>query len=141
MYDRFSRESMEIIAISQEEAEGWHHSFVGTEHLLLGLRGTSDDRSDDGVLPLLQLGIDSGMDLHLLAVVNVFPQLVSLASAQREAESKLACGFCIGPQALIRVSVRNVDTLSHAGKLVHKSVRYDARCASFHDGFPLDQFA
>jgi len=35
MYDRFSRESMEIIAIAQEEAEEWHHSYVGTEHLLL----------------------------------------------------------------------------------------------------------
>jgi len=35
MYDRFSRESMEIIAISQEEAEQWKHSYVGTEHLLL----------------------------------------------------------------------------------------------------------
>jgi len=35
MYDRFSRESMEIIAISQEEAEEWQHSYVGTEHLLL----------------------------------------------------------------------------------------------------------
>lgn len=35
MYDRFSRESMEMIAISQEEAESWHHSYVGTEHLLL----------------------------------------------------------------------------------------------------------
>ena len=35
MYDRFSRESMEIIAFSQEEAEEWRHSYVGTEHLLL----------------------------------------------------------------------------------------------------------
>jgi len=35
MYDRFSRESMEIIALSQEEAEEWRHSYVGTEHLLL----------------------------------------------------------------------------------------------------------
>ncbi len=35
MYDRFSRESMEIIAVSQEEAEEWRHSYVGTEHLLL----------------------------------------------------------------------------------------------------------
>jgi len=37
MYDRFSRESMEIIAIAQEEAEEWRHSYVGTEHLLLAL--------------------------------------------------------------------------------------------------------
>jgi len=35
MYDRFSREAMEIIAVSQEEAEDWRHSYVGTEHLLL----------------------------------------------------------------------------------------------------------
>jgi len=35
MYDRFSRESMEIIALSQAEAEAWRHSYVGTEHLLL----------------------------------------------------------------------------------------------------------
>jgi ATP-dependent Clp protease ATP-binding subunit ClpC len=35
MYDRFSREAMEIIAVSQEEAEEWRHSYVGTEHLLL----------------------------------------------------------------------------------------------------------
>jgi ATP-dependent Clp protease ATP-binding subunit ClpC len=35
MYDRFARESMEVIAIAQEEAEEWRHSYVGTEHLLL----------------------------------------------------------------------------------------------------------
>ena len=44
MYDRFSRESMEIIAISQDEAEGWRHSYVGTEHLLLAfLRAKASD--------------------------------------------------------------------------------------------------
>jgi len=42
MYDRFSRESMEIIAISQEEAEGWRHSYVGTEHLLLAFLKIAD---------------------------------------------------------------------------------------------------
>ncbi|MFC2106606.1 Clp protease N-terminal domain-containing protein, partial [Candidatus Bipolaricaulota bacterium] len=42
MYDRFSRESMEIIAISQEEAEAWHHSYVGTEHLLLAFLKVAD---------------------------------------------------------------------------------------------------
>jgi len=42
MYDRFSRESMEIIAISQEEAESWRHSYVGTEHLLLAFLKLAD---------------------------------------------------------------------------------------------------
>jgi ATP-dependent Clp protease ATP-binding subunit ClpC len=31
---------MEIIAISQDEAEGWRHSYVGTEHLLLAFLRT-----------------------------------------------------------------------------------------------------
>jgi len=39
MYDRFSRESMEMIAISQE---AWNHSLVGTEHLLLAFLRVSD---------------------------------------------------------------------------------------------------
>jgi ATP-dependent Clp protease ATP-binding subunit ClpC len=42
MYDRFSRESMEMIAISQEEAESWNHSLVGTEHLLLAFLKVND---------------------------------------------------------------------------------------------------
>ncbi|MCK5826917.1 ATP-dependent Clp protease ATP-binding subunit [Candidatus Bipolaricaulota bacterium] len=42
MYDRFSRESMEMIAISQEEAEAWNHSLVGTEHLLLAFLKVQD---------------------------------------------------------------------------------------------------
>ena len=43
MYDRFSRESMEIIAFSQEEAEEWRHSYVGTEHLLLAFLRTKEN--------------------------------------------------------------------------------------------------
>jgi ATP-dependent Clp protease ATP-binding subunit ClpC len=42
MYDRFSRESMEMIAVSQEEAEAWNHSLVGTEHLLLAFLKVTD---------------------------------------------------------------------------------------------------
>jgi len=42
MYDRFSRESMEIIAFSQAEAEEWRHSYVGTEHLLLAFLKTKE---------------------------------------------------------------------------------------------------
>jgi ATP-dependent Clp protease ATP-binding subunit ClpC len=42
MYDRFSRESMEIIALSQEEAGQWNHSYVGTEHLLLAFLRRKD---------------------------------------------------------------------------------------------------
>ncbi len=44
MYDRFAQDSMEIITLAQAEAEGWRHSYVGTEHLLLAfLKRTQGD--------------------------------------------------------------------------------------------------
>jgi len=42
MYEKFSREAMEVIALSQEEAEAWQHSYVGTEHLLLAFLKISE---------------------------------------------------------------------------------------------------
>jgi len=37
MYDKFSRESMELLAASQDEAREWRHQYVGSEHVLLAL--------------------------------------------------------------------------------------------------------
>jgi ATP-dependent Clp protease ATP-binding subunit ClpC len=44
MYDLFSREAQQIMGHATQEAEGWKHDYVGTEHLLLAftkLKGTS----------------------------------------------------------------------------------------------------
>jgi len=35
MYEKFSKDSMKLLAASQEEAGEWRHRYVGTEHLLL----------------------------------------------------------------------------------------------------------
>ncbi len=35
MYEKFSKDSMKLLAASQEEAGDWRHRYVGTEHLLL----------------------------------------------------------------------------------------------------------
>ncbi|MGB9861030.1 MAG: ATP-dependent Clp protease ATP-binding subunit [Candidatus Bipolaricaulaceae bacterium] len=35
MYEKFSKESMKLLALAQEEAAEWRHRYVGTEHLLL----------------------------------------------------------------------------------------------------------
>ncbi|HEU68969.1 MAG TPA: ATP-dependent Clp protease ATP-binding subunit [Candidatus Acetothermia bacterium] len=35
MYEKFSKDSMRLLAASQEEAGDWRHRYVGTEHLLL----------------------------------------------------------------------------------------------------------
>jgi ATP-dependent Clp protease ATP-binding subunit ClpC len=44
MYNRFSREAQEIMAVTYDEASAWKHGYVGVEHLLLALlkvRGTT----------------------------------------------------------------------------------------------------
>ncbi|OGF56188.1 MAG: ATP-dependent Clp protease ATP-binding subunit ClpC [Candidatus Fraserbacteria bacterium RBG_16_55_9] len=44
MYDLFSREAQQIMGYATQEAEGWKHDYVGTEHLLLAftkLKGSS----------------------------------------------------------------------------------------------------
>jgi ATP-dependent Clp protease ATP-binding subunit ClpA len=36
-FERFSEQSKKVLTLAQEEAEHAHHSYIGTEHLLLGL--------------------------------------------------------------------------------------------------------
>jgi hypothetical protein len=43
-FDRFSGRARQVLAQAQEEAARFKHSYIGTEHLLLGLL-----RVDDGV--------------------------------------------------------------------------------------------
>ena len=35
--DRFTMRARRVLTLAQEEAQFLHHSYVGTEHLLLGL--------------------------------------------------------------------------------------------------------
>ncbi len=54
-FDRFSESAKEVLTLSQEEAERAHHSWIGTEHLVLGLM-----RNDDGLAAraLKDLGLE-----------------------------------------------------------------------------------
>ena len=56
-FERFTETSKKVLALAQEEAERAHHSYIGTEHLLLGLL-----RADEGlaakVLASLEVEID-----------------------------------------------------------------------------------
>ncbi|PZR70293.1 MAG: hypothetical protein DLM66_04270, partial [Candidatus Dormiibacter spiritus] len=36
-YERFTERAKKVLTLAQEEAERSHHSYIGTEHLLLGL--------------------------------------------------------------------------------------------------------
>ncbi|TVR44893.1 MAG: hypothetical protein EA402_05830, partial [Planctomycetota bacterium] len=37
MFDKFTDRARKIIALAQKEAERFHHDYIGTEHILLGL--------------------------------------------------------------------------------------------------------
>ncbi|HET6293932.1 MAG TPA: Clp protease N-terminal domain-containing protein, partial [Kribbella sp.] len=56
MFERFSERARRVTVLAQEEAGGFNHNFVGTEHLLLGLI-----RESDGVAAraLANLGISA----------------------------------------------------------------------------------
>ena len=41
-FERFTERAKKVLALAQEEAERSHHSYIGTEHVLLGLLGEAD---------------------------------------------------------------------------------------------------
>jgi ATP-dependent Clp protease ATP-binding subunit ClpA len=57
-FERFTERAKRVLTLAQEEAERSHHSYIGTEHLLLGLL-----REGDGVAAkvLTNLGIEIGV--------------------------------------------------------------------------------
>jgi ATP-dependent Clp protease ATP-binding subunit ClpC len=53
---RFTQQACQVLAIAQDEAEGFTHNYIGTEHVLLGLirdpRHSQSQRSDHAPLRL-----------------------------------------------------------------------------------------
>ncbi len=43
MFSRFTEKAIQAIMLAQEEAKRFHHSYVGTEHILLGIIGDNDN--------------------------------------------------------------------------------------------------
>jgi hypothetical protein len=56
-FERFSERAKNVLTLAQEEAERSHHSYIGTEHLLLGVLRASDGI---GAQALTNLGLDIG---------------------------------------------------------------------------------
>src|ERR1039458_4425167 len=56
-FERFTERAKKVLTLAQEEAERSHHSYIGTEHLLLGLL-----RQEDGMAAkvLNSLGVEIG---------------------------------------------------------------------------------
>jgi ATP-dependent Clp protease ATP-binding subunit ClpC len=58
MFERFTDRARKVIVLSQEEARGLGHNWIGTEHILLGLL-----REGDGVAAKALQAMGIGMDL------------------------------------------------------------------------------
>ena len=43
MFSRFTEKAIQSIMLAQEEAKHFHHSYVGTEHILLGIVGEGNN--------------------------------------------------------------------------------------------------
>ena len=43
MFSRFTEKAIQAIMLAQEEAKRFHHNYVGTEHILLGIIGEGDN--------------------------------------------------------------------------------------------------
>ena len=65
-FERFTEDAKKVLTLAQEEAERSHHSYIGTEHLLLGLLRLSDGV---GHRALVELGIDIGRVRQTIAAV------------------------------------------------------------------------
>jgi ATP-dependent Clp protease ATP-binding subunit ClpA len=65
-FERFSERAKKVLTLAQEEAERSHHSYIGTEHLLLGLL-----RESDGLAyrVLTALGIEIAKVRHVIESV------------------------------------------------------------------------
>jgi ATP-dependent Clp protease ATP-binding subunit ClpC len=42
LYDKFTKRAKQVLQLATEEARSFHHPYVGTEHILLGLIRESD---------------------------------------------------------------------------------------------------
>jgi hypothetical protein len=57
-FERFTERAKKVLTLAQEEAERSHHSYIGTEHLLLGLLR---EREGLAAIVLNNLGVDIGI--------------------------------------------------------------------------------
>jgi ATP-dependent Clp protease ATP-binding subunit ClpA len=55
LFERFTEEGRQVVVFAQEEARGLYHSYIGTEHILLGVLREEEQLGGKG--PLHSLGI------------------------------------------------------------------------------------
>ena len=97
---RFTQRARRVLSLAQEEAERLQHSYIGTEHLLLGLL-----REDGGVASrvLQDLGVDSERVQELVERMT--------RSGQRAPFTKL--DLAPGTKRVLELAVEEARRLNH----------------------------
>src|SRR6266536_3605580 len=103
-FDKFTERARKVLSLSQEEAQRFHHNYIGTEHLLLGLLREGEGIGA-GVLESLGVRLERARR-ETLAVLSggssekqaTPPPSLSVpaeaASLVAEGEPALTCSYC-----------------------------------------------
>jgi ATP-dependent Clp protease ATP-binding subunit ClpA len=111
MFERFTDRARQVVVRAQEEARSLQHGYLGTEHLLLGLRA---DDTGLAARVLTRLGFDAGEARS--AVVEIVGRGPEGPAPENDAEALSAIGIdleeirrrveeAFGPGALDRIPV------------------------------------
>lgn len=65
-FDRFTERARKVLKLAQEEAQRFHHNYIGTEHLLLGLV-----REGEGVAAQVLMSLDVDLEKVREAVESI----------------------------------------------------------------------
>ena len=101
VYSQFNKDAKSVVVRSQQEAADLGHGFIGTEHLLLGILGGSQDAA---VRALATLGIDRAQ------VRDAIVQAVGRGDAAPTAER---LPFTARAKKVLELSLREALALEH----------------------------
>lgn len=121
-FERFTEDAKKTLTLAQEEAERSHHSYIGTEHLLLGLL-----RNQDGIghQVLTELGIDLESTRKMVAAVlgrnerTLIQQIIPTSRVKKVIEiafdeaRRMGSNFVDSGHLLIALSIEGEGIAAH----------------------------
>ena len=100
MFERFTERARQVVTLAQEEARNLKHSYIGTEHLLLGLL-----REEEGVAARVLLGVG-------VTVENVRARVMGIVGSG-EAATHGQLPFTPRAKRVLELALREALSLGH----------------------------
>lgn len=104
-FERFSDEAKKVLTLAQDEAERSHHSYIGTEHLLLGLI-----RQDEGLAAKVLASLGVEIEKVRSTIESVLGRNERIRAQQIIPTSRVKKVIEIAFQEAQRMSNSNVET-------------------------------